>query len=702
MPKYIILLLTALLFNACIRKVENPSWKSNVLVPVANTKLDLNNFLKDTLISTNQDSSLSLVTSIPFEGISFDTLIKFDTITFDQSYNLQTLKINGNKIRQRFTLGQLLANNPLGGLITNSHGTTIDPFVAGLLPQTFDLGPIGPLDYDASAFFKIATIKTGLLTVEITNNLPVDILDASFRLINKIRTDTVLAKDNIQIIGKGATSVFKDSLNGKTVESTLQALIKKMLANTDRLKTEIIDTSAAITIDLTLSEITVSDAEAVFPPQNVIDEKTNISFEKMGKYEIKNTKLKSGKVVIHVESTAQDTLYFDYIIPSITAGGVPFTTSEKVNPATPSAAAVYDKVFDFTDWNLDLSKKAIWTNGVITSYIDTVNTFQSILVGRIESNGKIRHLTLADYLKVNLTMKDLVAAEATGYLGDTTISISGETVIEDFKKYNSSVVNFEKANLSLKINNGIGVPLETKINNFTAENTTKNTSISLNGQAATSFYTIAKATDNPFTIVPTTIPINETNSNLNQLVSVLPDKIKYNVQVKLNPSGTKVYDNFLKKESVITPELELTIPLNIEIKDWTLRDTSDFSIAENNNLNNIGSGSFKLIVENGFPLNAKPTLYFLDKDNKLTDSLTTVDNILPASSDINGKVSNLVKSVTSFPFTAAQFNNIKSAKKVYFKVALQTPAQKFVKFYSNYKLNLVLSGDFEYTIKTNE
>ena len=389
MPKYIILLLTALLLNACIRKVENPSWKSNVLVPVANTKLDLNNFLKDTLISTNQDSSLSLVTSIPFKGISFDTLIKFEEIPFDQSYNLQKLKINGNKIQRKFTLGQLLANNPLGGLITNSHGTTIDPFVAGLLPQTLDLGPIGPLDYDASAFFKIATIKTGILTVEITNDLPVDIMDASFRLINKIRTDTVISKDNLQIIGKGATSVFSENLDGKTVESTLQALIKKMLANTDRLKTEIIDTSAAITIDLTLSEITVSDAEAVFPPQNVIDEKTNISFKKMGKYEIKNTKLKSGKVVIHVESTAQDTLYFDYIIPSITAGGVPFTTSEKVNPATPSAAAVYDKVFDFTDWNLDLSKKAIWTNGVITSYIDTVNTFQSILVGRIESNEKI-------------------------------------------------------------------------------------------------------------------------------------------------------------------------------------------------------------------------------------------------------------------------------------------------------------------------
>lgn len=702
MQKYLIVVLTSLLLTACIRKVETPSWKSNVLVPVANTKLDLNNFLKDSLISTNQDSSLSLITSIPFEGISFDTLIKFDEIPFDQSYNLQTLKLNGNKIRQRFTLGQLLANNPLGGLIVNSQGTTIDPFVAGLLPQTFDLGPIGPLDYDASEFFKIATIKTGLLTVEITNNLPVDILDASFRMMNKNRGDTVISKDNIQLIGKGATSSFRDSLNGKTVESTLQALIKKMLANTDRLKTEIIDTSAAITIDLTLSEITVSDAEAVFPPQNVIDEKANIVFEKMGKYEIKNTKLKSGRVVIHVESTAQDTLYFDYIIPSITENGVPFTTSEKVNPASPGVPAVYDKEFDFTDWNLDLSKKAIWTNGVITSYIDTVNTFQSILVGRIESNGKIRHLTLEDYLKVNLTMKDLVASEATGYLGDTTISISGETVIEEFKKYNSSVVNFEKASLSLKINNGIGVPLETKIIDFTAKNTTLNSSLSLSGPTASTAYSIAQATDNPFTIVPTTIPINETNSNLNNLVSVLPDKIKYNVEVKMNPSGTKVYDNFLKKESVITPELELTVPLNIEIKDWTLRDTTDFSLTANQNLNNIGAGSFKLIIENGFPLNAKPTLYFLDAKNKLIDSLTTVDNILPGNTDSNGKVINFVKSVTSFPFTPSQLNNIKAAKKIYFKVVLQTPSQKFVKFYSNYKLNLVLSGDFEYNIKTNE
>ena len=666
-----------------------PSWNTDIAAPLATANFTLEKFLSgDSLLHSNSDSSISIVQEIPLTGINFDTLIKFGVIPFKETYNLQSLKLQSNNAVRRFSLGELLKDNPLEGFFQN--GQPLPAFIIASLPPTLELGPVGPLEYDASNLLESATLLTGSLTVSIKNELPVNVTNATVIFQNAVDKSIILQKNNIQIPINQSTS-FTEDLAGKTIKSAMEIIITTMQVGTDSLKTAIIDTSKALTVSLNLSNVTVSEATAIFPAQNVIEEKSNIPFEGLGKMQIKNAKLKSGKVKIEVVSTAQDTLFFDYIIPSITENGVPFSTKEKVLPATPTQAAHYFKEFDFTNWDLDLSLK--------NQGKDTVNTFRSELTGRINYTGKKIYLSLKDSMAINLTMENLVAEEANGYLGDTTITFSGSQTISNLAGFQNAKLHLNKTKVLLSINNGLGAEGNLTINKFEGENTTSNQKLNLAGTVLQSPFQVNAATNPPFKSVESVLNISETNSNINEIISLLPNKVNYSVAISLNPSGNVVYTNFLKKESEINAVALLETPLSLKIEDWQIFDTTSLDLSILLQLNNVENGALNLFVYNGFPFEITPTLYLLNDEYSLLTTLSTTDKALASNIDSNGKTTSEVKSTLKFVLNNVQIEALKKAKYLAIKIKIASSPTTFVKLYSNYGLKLNLGGEFNYNIQ---
>jgi hypothetical protein len=675
-----------------LRKQELPSWNTNVLTPIVHSNIGIKSLVTDTIVKATDDSSYIISTRIPLTEIRFDTLIKFSEIPFNKDYTLQKLKLDPQTVTQKFSLGEIINQTPFT-FINGFNGAMLPPFIAGLLPASIDQGPLGPYYFNANNFFKSATLISGDLDLVINNNLPVDLQNISVQFRNKTSGVIIFERSNIDIMS-GSSKSFHEDLAGKVIEGDLEAVIPTIRILTDGLKTKIIDTTKSLDFQMTISNVKVSEAIAVFPNQDVIDENAFIAFQKMGKYEIKSAVLGSGEVGINVLSTAQDSLYFDYKIPSLTTSNGVFETSEKVNPGMVGNPAVYQKTFDFVNYSLDLTKGRIDK--------DTFNTINSVLIGRIKYSGKLIYLSLKDTLSVNLIMKNLVAASAKGYLGDTTFVVEGESLISNFKKYSSSVFSLDKASIKLNIANGVGVKGEVSIQEFKAYNSLTNQTLSLSGSVISNLYPVGKAIESPFTPVNTVIDINQNNSNITDLIALKPDRITYKVSLKLNPLGNlHTYDDFLLKESSVKVDVDVNIPLSINVENLKLTETVDFAKTGIKDLDKIESGSFNFIVDNQFPFNASPIIYVLNDANVKVDSLLTNDFILAGIADANGRVISKTHSIVKFPFTKSQLNHVSTASKLQFDIKFATPALQFVKLYTDYNMDIKLVGDFIYYLNPN-
>ena len=129
-------------------------------------------------------------------------------------------------------------------------------------------------------------------------------------------------------------------------------------------------------------------------------------------------------------------------------------------------------------------------------------------------------------------------------------------------------------------------------------------------------------------------------------------------------------------------------------------DTLDFSLQTEAG-NEVESGTFKLLVDNGFPLDANTSMYFLDGNGDVLDSLWSNQTIYRASVDFNGKVSSKTRTVVEFEISQAKMETIKSATQINLVAGFHTfdlsDSQKaFYKIYSHYAFEMKLVGDFKY------
>src|SRR5690606_7831915 len=118
-----------------------------------------------------------------------------------------------------------------------------------------------------------------------------------------------------------------------------------------------IDTGSAITITLTIQDVSVRAATAIFPAQDVVDEKNETPLTGMNDVRARYAKIETVEVYAEAYSTAEDTIYFTYTIPSATKGGVPFVMDAMILP-DPVGGTRQEFSADFSGYDLDLTGKA--------------------------------------------------------------------------------------------------------------------------------------------------------------------------------------------------------------------------------------------------------------------------------------------------------------------------------------------------------
>jgi len=118
--------------------------------------------------------------------------------------------------------------------------------------------------------------------------------------------------------------------------------------------------------------------------------------------------------------------------------------------------------------------------------------------------------------------------------------------------------------------------------------------------------------------VKTSIVLNKQNSNIDDFLNLLPQKIEYGVEGIINPAGSAP-GHFVMDTSYFDVEIEIEIPLEGYASGFTLQDTLAFAFDEDPEM--IDWIIFRVNAESTFPFDAKVQVIFLDDNYQIIDSL---------------------------------------------------------------------------------
>jgi hypothetical protein len=439
----------------------------------------------------------------------------------------------------------------------------------------------------------------------------------------------------------------------------------------------------------------VNSARAIFPAQNLIDKKENVTYHLDGP-ELTKMRVKTGSFKIKLASTLPDSAYVTYTIPDAKYLGVnPLFVSATVPPAPTGQTIYVDNTYPVDNYYYDLRGKNR----------DTVNSFYNELLLRIDSTGKMIYLSLKDSFYIYYSLYDVKPDYLEGYLGQDHFDYKSTfTGVDIFQNIKEGTISLDDAKLKMFVENGVGAEATVTINELKAQNTKKQLTETLNLSSIGNPIAISRATNNPVVPSYTMRELNKTNSNSKALIEIFPDKFTYDFSVSINPNGNSANrSDFIYRSSGVKAGADIELPLYLSADNITLSDTLDFELSTLQNIDNVKSAVFTLLADNSFPLSATVQLWFADAQYKIFDSLfSPVQQVIMAGELKSGQQRVLVPTKTKIPAVVDELrmSKIKNARYVVVKATFNTvPKGQHLKFYTDYKLVVKLVSELTFNPK---
>tara|TARA_B110000003_G_scaffold188677_1_gene187540 strand:- start:2857 stop:4887 length:2031 start_codon:yes stop_codon:yes gene_type:complete len=674
MKNLLILTVILLTFFSCKHEFEKPYWDVSLASPIAFSTIDLDDISTDSIFSidTLSDNSLTLVYQNEILDVSIDSNFQLNAISTTKNVKLETIVFPDQTIPHEINFGELIQSTGLGFLFPNDS-LRIIPAISGAIN---DIVPI-----DANEYFEQMTLNQGFMDITISNNLPSDLSNLVINLRNEGEA-TNLVEINLPYLASGDVFQTTESLANQIIYGDMEIEI----LNADMVGTGstpvLIQYQDALATEIKIRDLILEQGIAIFPSQEIFNEDTVVAFD-IGDVRLTRVLVDEGGVEVIGVSTVQDTLKIEYIIPGATKDGQEFKLNFNLPPAPVGESMTVVEFFDFSGYEIDLTGQ----------FGDTINTLYTVSRGWIDSSGIVTEISLQDSIFNTITVKEIIPAKAWGYLGSDTISGEESIDFDFFDDLNGSF-DLEQLDVSLVTKNFLGSKGEVTIKKLEAVSNSQ--SISLNSDQINSPFEIEAATsnsDNTITSSELEITFNQDNSNIDELVELKPNAFNFEYEIITNNDLNQEL-GFAYKGQGVKSELQMKIPVFISLDNIAFSDTVDvdFTIPSD-----IVQGSFTVLAENGYPLNAQIELLMLDDANNLIETLISGQEILAGEIDQNGIVSAVKLSQLNVPFSNA--SNLNNTKKVGFRVSFSTsPQNQTVKFYSDYAIKLKLVGNFNYTL----
>lgn len=173
----------------------------------------------------------------------------------------------------------------------------------------------------------------------------------------------------------------------------------------------------------------------------------------------------------------------------------------------------------------------------------------------------------------------------------------------------------------------------------------------------------------------TDIYLDSSNSNIEEIFNLQPTRLIYEVDGVSNAQLDPNLIGFMTDESILALQMRVELLLEGSARNFGAEQTLDLNFGEFGSLDsaNIESVEFKLVTENGTPVDINGQIYFRDEAGNNVDSLFSAPkNILNAAPVQNGLVNGSSQTLLYITMEAARFDRIRTAKTAYLKAYFTT------------------------------
>jgi hypothetical protein len=391
--------------------------------------------------------------------------------------------------------------------------------------------------------------------------------------------------------------------------------------------------------------------------------------------------IKNCLFAINLVSSFQHQLSVTISIPDARKNGIPFTQQVEVPPA--GASTITRSVnFNLADYKIRLNQTGTPNKLKMVFSFKFIKTNSNISTGH-NSMNMVMSLS-------NIGFKNLF-----GSIGQKLLSPDTDTI--PITLFNNSLsgggISLVNASLGINISNAFGLPIRASFEKLQGYNPVSFTPI---------INVVSPLFNNPLPIATptqlgqsatTSLLLNNSNSNIQNVLSNLPRFLIYKINALSNPPPPAVsMQNFIEDSSRFKVDVDINIPLEGRLNNLIFQDTIPFKFQEVEELQSLG---LKVFFKNGFPIETKVQVYFADTMGFVIDSLLK-DNVVLASALVgaNGRVTTSTEKYTEVLYPEEKILRLKRVRKIYVKGATTTfqGGSKDVKIYSDYKLDLKISG----------
>ncbi len=293
----------------------------------------------------------------------------------------------------------------------------------------------------------------------------------------------------------------------------------------------------------------------------------------------------------------------------------------------------------------------------------TTNTFVMNVSGSIDLEiGDT--ITPSEKLSFSMEMANLQFEAIYGDLKTQNVNIGSQTIDFDvFDGFGTGTLLFADPTFRFVVDNSFGLPIGIDFGNVTASNTIASRAL------------IGSITETPQIInsptlsqqgqtVRDTLTIDNTNSNIVDLLALKPTQFTVDVSATSNPSGPA--QNFMLNTSALNAFVEVNMPMDVVFGNIEFEQELDNF--DGTDFKDLNTGTLNIITINTIPLGGTLEMMFYN-ENKLIHTIPeqTVFDAAPVGTD--GISTGSITNTTSFQLIG---DNIKTATKVAFKLKMNT------------------------------
>ena len=432
-------------------------------------------------------------------------------------------------------------------------------------------------------------------------------------------------------------------------------------------------------------------------PGQVFLSDTNFTRFDMGGAKLTHLFIQSGSIDITLTSSLQAPSVMEYSLPTAFKNGVPFFVKESIPAGSTSAPAVITKSYDLSGY--DISLTGINNN----NYNVLANAHRAY----IDYSSAPVVINAGDQFVANNTFSAVSPSYARGSFGSEYIheTATGQA-LDAFNNIAGGTINLEEVSMVFEINNEVGMDATIKVNDLTGSNTHNNSSVSLQSPLSIGEINLNRATEingaqsgvNPSVYIQN---IDNSNSNIADFVSNLPNEMSYDFDIQLNPMGNVSNTNdFIYNNTGISIDLDAEIPLNFNAHNLILVDTSDFEIegTSQDDVSKIISGYINIHANNWYPFAFEAQFYLLDSNQIVIDSVFNATQPIQGGLPVFGMVDIPVYSFLQSPVNEIKIEHLYQTKSIITKIKINSSTTGTAQIFEHYFIDLSIVGDFKYLI----